>query len=736
MSDFLRSARSPWLATPLVALSVFMGLWGLGKLVELGAWMRTTGAVFAVTVVVIIVVRLKTRSRVLPTLAGAVAAVLAMLPAFARDEDGNTLALPTGEAFASLVKAFGDGVNAAATTPQGVEVGLPLGALLTAGFVALFVVCDHLAVSLRAAATSGIGLLIPWLPAIAANLGVSTGHFMVALTCWVGIMALSRKTAPADRGATLSSGALATAATIALMMLAVPTALSGSGWGSFPRVESLDAGATRLNLELDLRNSLTTNSITPVISYRTSGARPNAFRLYTFTEFDGTAWDREEPQITERAATQGVLWPEPVYGWTDRDRVRIDIAVLSLIEKSLPIPTSPRTIEIDGPWQYNSAADEVIGDGTTTRDLRYTVVTDLNFYNADDLRAADQLLVSGVFSDERDPKYRAVAPTIDLERVEALARDVTATAETRYDTALLIQNHLRNYQNFTYDTSVSPTGADAVSSFLDNRAGYCVQFATTMMVMLRSLDIPTRLAVGFLPGDAIDESTYVITGGDAHAWPEVYFPERGWVRFEPTPSIQTGAPPTWANPSVNQVPVPGVLPDGGQFSTPDDALTDLPSDSEPTGSAVSAPVLPVWAIVALASLVVLAALGGMYWWLKKSKYARTRADGPEAAWSRLARRIGDLAWPSSLTPFEARRHVESGIERLAGRPLSEAPAAALRSLAHAVSLDRYGPFGIEVTQIDLDAWVDQVVAEAVRARTETTDRPARGGARTAPRGAT
>ena len=83
-------------------------------------------------------------------------------------------------------------------------------------------------------------------------------------------------------------------------------------------------------------------------------------------------------------------------------------------------------------------------------------------------------------------------------------------------------------------------------------------------MMLRSIGIPSRLSEGFLPGTEESDGTFVVVGADAHAWPEIYFPGRGWVRFEPTPEIQTGVPPAWADPDPNRVPLPGDATSGAR----------------------------------------------------------------------------------------------------------------------------------------------------------------------------
>ncbi|MFB6151211.1 MAG: DUF4129 domain-containing transglutaminase family protein, partial [Haloarculaceae archaeon] len=67
-------------------------------------------------------------------------------------------------------------------------------------------------------------------------------------------------------------------------------------------------------------------------------------------------------------------------------------------------------------------------------------------------------------------------------------------------------------------------------------AGYCTYYATTMVTMLRTQDIPARFVVGYTPGERVDRDEWVVRGYNAHAWVEVYFPDVGWVRFDPTPA--------------------------------------------------------------------------------------------------------------------------------------------------------------------------------------------------------
>ncbi|MFC3039425.1 DUF3488 and DUF4129 domain-containing transglutaminase family protein [Virgibacillus xinjiangensis] len=133
------------------------------------------------------------------------------------------------------------------------------------------------------------------------------------------------------------------------------------------------------------------------------------------------------------------------------------------------------------------------------------------------------------------------------ERVRELAREVTKPFETRYDQAKAVENHFTEANGFTYQTSNVPVPGeeqDYVDQFLfDSKAGYCDNYSTSMVVLLRSLDIPARWVKGFTGGEMLgsqnsslsdEHQVYEVTNSNAHSWVEVYFPEVGWVPFEPT----------------------------------------------------------------------------------------------------------------------------------------------------------------------------------------------------------
>ena len=124
------------------------------------------------------------------------------------------------------------------------------------------------------------------------------------------------------------------------------------------------------------------------------------------------------------------------------------------------------------------------------------------------------------------------------QRVQELAGDVAGNEPTPYDRAKAIESYLRQF-TVAYTIPDTPPGRDAVDYFLfESRQGYFNYHASAMVVMLRAVGVPARLAVGFIvdqPDLDSDLGAYAVLDQNAYAWPEVYFPGQGWIPFNPTP---------------------------------------------------------------------------------------------------------------------------------------------------------------------------------------------------------
>jgi len=137
-------------------------------------------------------------------------------------------------------------------------------------------------------------------------------------------------------------------------------------------------------------------------------------------------------------------------------------------------------------------------------------------------------------------------PKLD-PRVPDLAAQISSNAISDVEKAAAIERYLKT--KFTYTLQLPSTHqADPIAHFLfERKQGHCEYFASAMAVMLRTLKIPSRVITGFKTNEFNDiTSQYIIRGSDAHAWVEAYFPERGWVTFDPTPGSGASGQTGWS----------------------------------------------------------------------------------------------------------------------------------------------------------------------------------------------
>ena len=220
----------------------------------------------------------------------------------------------------------------------------------------------------------------------------------------------------------------------------------------------------------------------------------------------------------------------------------------------------------------------------------YSVTSSVITADAPSLRRAGQDYPQWVLA-----TYLQVGSSI-TQRTRDLALQIIseAGASTPYDQAKAIERWLRT--NIAYDETIpgAPPGIDPVDWVLfEDRRGYCNYYASAMIVMLRSIGIPARMAAGFSQGEW-DASTgsFLIRERNAHTWVEVYFPGYGWVEFEPTAgqspldrpdAAPAGAEPATVTPMATATFVPTATPT--QTPTPPPSNTPGPEQD-------SAPIIP------------------------------------------------------------------------------------------------------------------------------------------------
>ncbi len=192
------------------------------------------------------------------------------------------------------------------------------------------------------------------------------------------------------------------------------------------------------------------------------------------------------------------------------------------------------------------------------------------------------------------------------DSIRTLAAEITAGMETPYDKAMAITYYLRDNIEYAPVIDTPPAGRDPIEWFLfDYKRGFCNYYATAEILMLRSLGVPARWTAGYAQGEyEIEQTIYSVRQKDSHAWPEVYFPEIGWIEFEPTASQPLLDRPSGIN--LNQSNRP-------QFGT--DPLQrleeDLESEESPSSQPTEEPAPPEETEPFLKKWLFLMILGGI-----------------------------------------------------------------------------------------------------------------------------
>lgn len=189
-------------------------------------------------------------------------------------------------------------------------------------------------------------------------------------------------------------------------------------------------------------------------------------------------------------------------------------------------------------------------------------------------------------------RYLSLPPSI-TSRTYQLAHDLTDGLPTQYDKVVAITNFLR--ENITYVETLEslPNNTELVEWFLfETQQGYCNYYATAEIVLLRAIGIPARLAVGYARGE-VDEinRSYIVRQRDAHAWPEVFFPDIGWIEFEPTSAQPVLVRPSGENASASAGVTPPGVNDEQPPEEPDDLHGPMPLDRTPQGIQAYLPLL-------------------------------------------------------------------------------------------------------------------------------------------------
>jgi transglutaminase-like putative cysteine protease len=465
---------------------------------------------------------------------------------------------------------------------------------------------------------------------------------------------------------------------------------------------------TRVPPLVDVRDKLKALDNVEVFTVR--AAQRDYWRIAALDDF---ASNGQSAQWTLSAeGSDQVSTDLPQHGPTGSLHQEFDIETLG--ERWLPAAYRP--VATNTPALVVTSSGTLVSDEDSVEGLRYTV--DSTLAPQAPVSAQQQAQTARPVPHELQ-KYTALPGNLPTP-IRDLARQVVteANATTPYAQAAALRDFF--WANFTYDIGVDlGDDTNAISTFLQVRRGFCVQFASTYAVMARSLGIPARVAVGFTPGRSAGD-VFHVQSHDAHAWPEFRLAGLGWtLLFDPTPPANattpggssltaqagtTSPPPpqstvTTLGPSATTSP-----PNGG--STPE---TPAPTTLAPVPSRVSTAAPdhgsnPWFVVIALLAAIVAAIV--LYVVVVITAKSRRRARRREAAepaaavqgaWEEAldSLHVARVPRDPALTPLEFARSAPRHGVTAATRPL--------RSLASTYTISRYGTTPPSTNDVDR-AW--------------------------------
>jgi transglutaminase-like putative cysteine protease len=541
-----------------------------------------------------------TRPRIFQVLAGLItylAALLLYLNAVFAGPQSALVILPTKASLHHLWLLASQGLAEKQFAPP--VPGIHGIMLLTAGGIGLMAAAtDLLAVRLRSPAIAGLPLLVLFSVPIATNAreaGVSgAAAFCLGITGYLALLAAdgrerlriwgrlvtvwqstdeeeeqvrgpdTRALAAGGRRVGLAAVCLAIVVPLLLPSLRTHGIFAKHGVpGTGGAAVTLPNPLTRMKAQLLLTRPQT------VLTYRTTNPDPGSQYLPVYVlDYDNLSGTFKIVAPTPGASVavgrrpldrvpglDARFVPAPRYSTT----VAIGRLTSGLGSKLsfLPLPYAPDTLKITGDWQEDDATLMVYSGQDSLSGLKYMVTSTEPDPVASELDSS-RPLPANVQNGYLD---FSSANVIALRRI---ARRITKGASSPFKKALALEAWFTKPGRFTYSIITNvPDGPAGLLDFLQrDRQGFCQQFAYAMAVLARLVGIPSRIAVGYTAGTHQANGTWKVSSADAHAWPELYFGNAGWLRFEPTPGGPTGQGTATPPPYVSSSSTPGstILP--------------------------------------------------------------------------------------------------------------------------------------------------------------------------------
>jgi len=429
-------------------------------------------------------------------------------------------------------------------------------------------------------------------------------------------------------------------------------------------------GGNAFGTEMGLQGSISlgTSAIFDV-TIEGDAAAPRYFRQAVFDTYDSSGWHRTAEGSADLPAGAAMDGGASVGLATDYAMtVPVSQTIRTFQPETRQLYAAPQPDLFDLPVRAEVAAGAADILAVESRDPlpQSTVYRALSRQSVADLQSlrgaatADPAWVAG--------RYLQVPDSLP-ERVRTKARNVTVAAANRYDAAAAIEAYLRTIP-YSEHIDTPPQGRDRVDWFLfDERRGYCDYYSSAFVMLARSAGIPARVAAGYAIGDppaGAEGRTFRQFAYDAHTWPEVYFPEYGWIEFEPTASLEHPPIARPATAAESEIAAGGAGAAGqDEDLLPEEERFDRqpPAPAAPGGAAAAAAAagidIPVWPILgALFGLAAIAGVGWLAW--ERPLRGLSPAAGVFARLVRVASWLG-LRPRAADTPHEYGRRVAGAI---------------------------------------------------------------------------
>ena len=472
--------------------------------------------------------------------------------------------IPTPTAIGDLGDVLRGGLDAVSQYAAPTPANAGINALCIAGVIIVALLVDLWATQLRLAPLAGVPLVAiytvaaavvpdgaPWFAFVVMAVGylallVADGRVRVML--WGRHVTSSRRSTGSETSTLIRSGERVGAAAVTFAV-AVPLVLPALSEGllnqnTFGRGGGSGRTITTDNPMVDLMRDLTQQSDEDILTFTTSASTPEYIKVATLDEFDGERWQVSSRPVPESTRVSEGPLPSPpgLSAAIDTEPVEYSIDVSEDFKTTwLPLPYPASEIDIDGDWRFDESTLDVVASDGDTRGVSYDVTSLRVNPTAAQLRDS--------VPEQSTQRLVELPPEDFPDEITTLARAWTTGATNDFERASMLQQYFRD--NFEYSLARDPgNSADALLDFINDRSGYCEQFAATMAIMARALEIPARVAVGFLPNDQQNSRRHVgrDRSGRARLAGAVLHPSRlGTVRADPEPAH-------WAGPGLDDPP--------------------------------------------------------------------------------------------------------------------------------------------------------------------------------------